>query len=272
MVWRNGSGSVAFALALAGCTSFVDAEGGTDGDSTQTEGTATTNATVSLSTSGATDSASGGPGTAPVTSNSDTTDTNPTDASNTDPSESDTDPSTGPDSPTTGLSTTGSDTGEGTTADAESTGSSVCDEADVEPNGDPGGGVSQDLDDQFCGTPASMVDGTLLDENDLDAFLYFGPWNCGSDNNPNHRVEVQGPVTACIFPLCPGDISTETNCITGAAATFNGVSGCCSDDSAIADVNCVVPGGDESAFGFILVESDAAECTDYTVTYAVDDA
>lgn len=277
MVWRHGSGSVALALALAGCTSFVNAEGGTEGSSDDSTGTGdaeTTNATVNLSTSGATDSASGGPGTAPVTSNSDTSDTNPTDASNTDPSESDsdTDPSTGSGPGSTGASTTDGDTGEGTTEGGESTGPSVCEEADAEPNGDPINGVTQELPDQFCDTPDSTVAGTLLDEDDLDAFVFFGVWECGNDNNPNHRIEVDGAVTACVFPLCPNGIPTETNCIAGTPATANEVDGCCSNDTAIADVNCVVMGGDESAFSFILVESSEAECTDYTITYAVDDS
>ncbi|MBV1860777.1 MAG: hypothetical protein KUG77_20345 [Nannocystaceae bacterium] len=272
MAWRLGSSGAVLALALLGCGTFVQAESATEGDDGSSGTGGTTNATVSPSTSGSTDSASGGPGSTPSTSNSDTSGTDPTGTSDTEPSKSDTDTSTGFEPSASGTSTTGSDTEETATQDVGSTGPLVCDEADIEPNGDPVNGVTQPLPNQFCGAPASTVSGTLLDGSDLDAFVYLGVWNCGDSNNPNHRVEVEGPVTACIFPLCPNDITTETNCIAGTSTTVNGVQGCCSDDTAIADVNCVVFGGDESATGFILVESDAAECTDYTVTYAVDDA
>ncbi len=153
----------------------------------------------------------------------------------------------------------------------ETTGPAVCNEADIEPNGNPVDGESQDLPDQFCGSAASVVSGTLLDDEDLDAFVYFGEWDCGSTNNPNHRVEVDGPVTACVFPLCPLGNPTDTICLSGTAATVNGVAGCCSDDVAVADVNCQnTP--DESSLGFLLVESADAACTDYTLTYAFDDA
>lgn len=276
MVWRQGSSSVVLALALVGCGTFVQAESGTDGEDGSSGTAGTTNTTVSPPTSGGTDSASGGPGTTPVTTNSDTSETNPTDPSDSATSGPTTETGDPPTSSTAGETTDPSDPtdttgpGEGTEETGEeTTGPQPCVQDDAEPNDDPNNAI--DMGTQACEAAPNTFMGTLGDVSDLDWFEYYGQWNCGSSNNPNHVLSVTGDVEICWFPLCAFG-SEEVQCLSGTSVTSgDGFAGCCSADQIVGDVNCTFT-GDESATGVVFVATDDKKliCENYEIEFSVE--
>lgn len=284
MVWMRGVG-VAL-VALAGCSSFVqgDTDGGSGDGATSSAGSTAENSTANPSTSGASDSAgSGGPDSAPMTSNSTTSATSQGDPStNPSASDADSDPtgsdvSSGETETSAAASSSGADTdtqGSDTDSDSdgETTGDAECIESDVEPNDDIFNDDVQDVGAQPCDATAATFNGTMFDADDTDWFIYEGTWNCGNFANPNHTVEVtSGNVSVCVFPVCADvDDDTDTTCLAGTTVFEKGSVGCCSDTLAIADVNCAPLQPDETAFGFVRIRTDAQdECADYSVEYSV---
>ncbi len=278
------------------CSSFVAAdETGTDGgdassssgvsaatqstnpssdtaSDTEMSDSASAGSTAGTISQGSTDATQGtdpsGPGPSTDTASTDASqsrgdETGPADTSSTGGETSDSEPTGASDSDPTGGAESGAE------SDSEP---GKCIQLDEEPNGLDDPSEIQSLGEQFCDDAPSMLQGTLLDDADLDVFVYDGIWDCGNANDPNHVVTVVGGVDACLFPVCEGT-GTETFCIQGSITTTDdGIVGCCSNDVIVADVNCTVT-FDETALGFISVSPPAPDtCYDYTLTYAVEDA
>lgn len=269
MVWLHGSSSVALALALAGCGTFVQAESGTDGEDGSSGTSGGTNATVTPSTSGETNSGSGGPGTTPVTSSSGTTTTDPTNTTTTDPSDT-IGPTT---SSTAGESTEGTDptettSGTGETTDdtgEESTGPGVCEPIDTRPNGSPD--EAAELGEIPCGRMTYDFNGTIEDGGDVDWIEFFGDWTCGSPN-PQVVVDVvDDNVEVCVTPQCALPATAFYGCVEGSNWNEGGDLGCCSTNRVEMNVNCANT-DNESLVARIRVRNNKAVCEDYTVQYA----
>lgn len=273
MVWRYGWSGVALSLALVGCSNFVEAETGPgDGDSSGTNGT--TNATVTPSTSGQTDSATGGTDTTRPTSGSNT---DPTLASNTNPSESDTtDPVTSSATDDTDQTTdpTGGATGDDTDTDTDTTGDETtgpgpCVQADMEAN-DMFEDI-QDIGTQTCEASASSFTGTLLDANDLDRFTFnsaYSEESCGT-GEPDHVYTSSGPVELCAQGFCTAGPTTAVYCDEGEISEVNGFEYCCSTETVRLDIECNTPTEATVAYIAVRANAEALECAEYSFTYAV---
>ena len=247
---------------LFGCSQFTSAEETESAGAGSTSSEAETS-TASPTTNGTTAATDGeGPSTAVEPTTGD-----PSETSSNSEGETTSDPT-----PMSGTSTdTSSSSGSTSSAEASdsdaSTGPTVCDQLDTEPNDTYA--ESQELPDQLCEMAEATLEGTLEDETDVDRFRFNSPWNlldCGS-GDPDHIYTVEGPVEVCVSAGCP-DALGSFSCEDGTLTNFNGFGYCCGTETVRTDIFCTL---NPSSTGFVIVRpvANMLECADYSVTYQV---
>jgi len=241
-------------------------DGGSNGESTTTDGSATVTvsasvsetATITMGSQSGTDSSGSSVTIATAEDTSDPTSATLEETGMTSASETIGD--------TTIATTDETTTTVGTT---ESTGPAQCVELD-EPNNEPGEALDQGVVACNDANDAHEVTSVADAATSTDWFRYTGTWsevNCGGgDSVPRVDVVAGGPLEICIFLDCPASTEEEVACQSGGFATPSPdgtLPGCCGTDVAHAWLNC--PGGDEGADVFVQVTTDASACSEYTL-------